>query len=97
VVVQPSVAGAQFEVLVDGKEINGNTIETGKLTNGKHTVTLNENGVAKSQDIEVKNAIPVAIINQFKAKPALFGGGFFGFALIAGFAIRWVIVGKLLF
>ncbi|MFO0882252.1 MAG: hypothetical protein U0491_02270 [Candidatus Saccharimonadales bacterium] len=68
-----------------------------RLTNGKHTVTINENGVAKSQDIEVKNSMPVAIANQLKAKPALFGGGFLGFAVIVGFAIRWIIIGKLLF
>lgn len=97
VVIQPSVAGVQFEVLVDGKEINGNTIETSKLTNGKHTVTVKENGVAKSQDIAVNNSIPVALANQFKAKPVLFGGGLLGFAVIVGFAIRWAIIGRLLF
>ncbi|MFO0882251.1 MAG: hypothetical protein U0491_02265 [Candidatus Saccharimonadales bacterium] len=30
VVVKPSVEGAQYEVLVDGKQIEGNTIETDK-------------------------------------------------------------------
>jgi hypothetical protein len=95
VVIAPATKGAQISVKLDNKEQPGGVINTSNLTNGKHTITAEENGVVRTQDIAVENPLPRAALNEVKDKPVLFGSGFAVVLASIGAAVRWALVGKL--
>lgn len=97
IVIKPENPTDTINVSINGKPVENNTIKTADLTNGKHTVTIEENGKVTTQDIEVKNPMPRAALNEVKSKPALYGSGFFAVVATIGFAVRWAMVGKFFF
>lgn len=64
IVISPAVPGGSVSVKLDGKAINGDTINTTKLTNGVHELTVTENGKTKTQMIRVHNPLPIALRND---------------------------------
>ncbi|HTH72062.1 MAG TPA: Ig-like domain-containing protein [Candidatus Pristimantibacillus sp.] len=73
VVVNPSVPGTPVTVKVDGKQLPNNTIDTKKLTNGTHVVTISTNGKVYTEHVSVHNSLPLALVNQVRAHSTLFG------------------------
>ncbi len=72
--VTPTKPGSTISVKVDGKEHDNTKIDTKKLTDGTHTVTVTENGKSKDIIIKVDNPWPVAVANEVKSKPFVYGG-----------------------
>ncbi|HSX17073.1 MAG TPA: Ig-like domain-containing protein [Patescibacteria group bacterium] len=68
--VNPTNPGSSVEVFVDGKKQPTNSIDTKKLTNGTHQVTIVENGLSKKTYISVHNSLPVAAVNAIRAHAA---------------------------
>src|SRR6185369_7392775 len=66
----PTNPGSSVEVFVDGKKQLTNSINTKKLTNGTHQVTIVENGLSKKTYISVHNSLPVATVNAIRAHAA---------------------------
>ncbi len=95
VVIAPATQGAQISVKLDNKEQPGGVINASNLTNGKHTISAEENGVVRTQDIAVENPLPRAALNEVKDKPVLFGSGFAVVIASIGAVARWVLIGKL--
>lgn len=72
--IKPSTPGAKVEVKVDNKP-TGTSIDTTKLTDGKHVVTVTENGVTKEHTITVDNPWPLATLNHIVAHPIAYSSG----------------------
>jgi hypothetical protein len=68
--VSPTNPGSSVEVFVDGKKQPTNSINTKKLTNGTHQVTIVENGLSKKTYISIHNSLPVATVNAIRAHAA---------------------------
>jgi beta-glucanase (GH16 family) len=66
-VIMPATPGSTVDVSIDGKTMTGDVINTNKLTNGTHVVTVTENGKTVQQKIVVHNPLPTAIANQIQA------------------------------
>jgi uncharacterized membrane protein YgcG len=87
IVIKPSSPDANLEVLVDGKQVEGTTIDPHNLTNGVHKITVVEDGVTKTKTISVHNPLPLAIVNHVRANGVRYGVGF----LATGFGLGlWV-------
>ncbi|HSX30848.1 MAG TPA: Ig-like domain-containing protein [Candidatus Saccharimonadales bacterium] len=65
----PSISGGKLTVRVDGKLIKGNTINTHRLPNGVHTITVTQDDQTITQRIDVHNPWPLSAINGFRANP----------------------------
>jgi hypothetical protein len=73
--IVPSIPGASLHVRVDGKPLGGTSIDTTKLTNGTHTVTITQNGQTTSQIIAIDNPWWAATRNKIRAHPVAYGLG----------------------
>jgi hypothetical protein len=60
-------APAGSSLKIDGKPIDGNSVNTKTLTNGTHTITYTQDGQTKTQAIVVHNPLPQAALNQLRA------------------------------
>jgi hypothetical protein len=81
--IHPSVPGQSVQLSVDGRSVNGDSIDTGKLTNGTHMVTITEDGKTIQQKILVHNPWPTAIHNEFEAHETAYTTGTGGVVLLA--------------
>jgi hypothetical protein len=75
VVIKPSSPGSNISLQVDGKKTDGNSIDTTKLTNGVHTVTVTENGTTKQIQIAVHNPWYKNVVNNLHAYPVRYTTG----------------------
>jgi hypothetical protein len=69
VVIKPATPGASVSLQVDGKKTDGNSIDTTKLTNGVHTVTVTEDGKTKQIQIAVHNSWYRNVVNRLRTEP----------------------------
>lgn len=97
IVINPTTPSDTVKVSVNGKVQPTNIVNTTNLTNGKHTIEIEENGVVTKQEIEVTNPLPRAALNEVKDKPVVFGSGFAAVVASLGVAIRWALIGKFFF
>ncbi|HRJ91090.1 MAG TPA: Ig-like domain-containing protein [Candidatus Saccharibacteria bacterium] len=71
-VIKPSSPNSDVSVKVDGKEVDGNAVNTEGLTNGTHTVSVTEDGKTKHITIDVNNPWYLALLNHFLANYGLY-------------------------
>jgi hypothetical protein len=86
IIVSPTVAGNSVRVWVNNKLQDANTIDTTALTNGTHTVKVEENGVISSRLVSVNNPPLLAILNEARANTVLY---VVGFIVIFGSLATW--------
>jgi len=67
VLVSPATAGNAVKVWVNGKLIDTNYIHAINLTNGVHTIAVEEEGVISYRKISVSNPISIAALNNVRA------------------------------
>jgi hypothetical protein len=94
-VIAPTAPGEQVSVAVDGKPTTSNVINTTKLTNGVHTITITEDGVTKTEKIKVHNSLPIALRNDVAVhRTAYLGASIFLviIALVIWFTRRLVLL-----
>lgn len=72
--VTPTKPGSTVSVKVDGKDHGSTKIDTEQLTDGNHTVTVTEDGKTEDIVIKVDNPWPLAVANEVKSKPVVYGG-----------------------
>ncbi|HET8669505.1 MAG TPA: hypothetical protein VFM05_02430, partial [Candidatus Saccharimonadales bacterium] len=65
-------AGNSIKVRVNGKLQPANTVDTTSLTNGVHTIEIEENGKVTAQLVSVDNPPLLAALNQARANAALY-------------------------
>lgn len=73
--ITPTTKNSELSVSVDGKEVDGNTVDSTSLTNGNHTLSVTENGKTKHVVINVDNPWHIAAVNEVREHPVAYGGG----------------------
>jgi hypothetical protein len=85
----PTTPGNGEAVSVDGKAMVGTSVDTTKLTNGVHTVTVIENGKTRSQVIKVHNSAALAVRNYVLAHTVIDIVSLLSMIIVSVFAVRF--------
>lgn len=72
--ITPTKPGSDISVKLNGEPVEGTKIDTDELTDGTHTVSITEDGKTKDVVIKVDNPWHVAVVNEVKDKPVVYGG-----------------------
>jgi hypothetical protein len=84
-----SPLAAHGSVSVDGKQVAGTKLDTTKLTNGTHKITVTSNGDTTYTYIKVHNSWHQAVVNELRAHPVAYTASSAGVvALLVGL---WVV------